>query len=627
MFWVVCTPRADYRVVQSRGVTGLVSDEARHRTREVWFFARIALLAQAPDVVSEAFKLARRLGFSTNLPIHQVTNELVRFLENALWLGTLAFEERALPSLGPPPVASILRDVELAPAPRPAAPLDAIPTAFAVQWVDEIGVPIAGLDVVFSVSGQKKTKTTGSDGIARFTDVGGSNFAFTEATTLDTVREAVRPRWDTVRKGDFVTEADAVVVQLRDATEGIQLEADETRVISVQPHVARTRLLGGGFFDISKSFILPNGLDGIRAIVGNYGQEPGAKLLIVGHTDTAGRPDYNDILSLERAEALKDYLTDNTEGWLKWYGQVPLEKRWGAKEDGLMIGSLPDASTRSPNEPSIRWFQRTRGLTVDGVAGPETRGQLIPEYMALDGTSLPAGIEPIVHGCGENFPQDPTPDGVSDPDNRRVEVFFFDGKLGIQPPPPESNSAPDSPEYPEWVRRSKRTEDHFGVEGQQNAILRLMDSTRTPIPFASYEATVGSRSVTGNADSNGFVFLDSIETVTKCTIVWQDSSHVAANGTPTNAAGFDYQLDVFLATAHEDTLTSVRHRLHNIGYHINAPLDQCVRFFQEDYGLPLNGDPTDAATVAKLQVVHATMELRPRQPPQPQIPDTFDGGA
>jgi hypothetical protein len=84
---------------------------------------------------------------------------------------------------------------------------------------------------------------------------------------------------------------------------------------------------------------------------------------------------------------------------------------------------------------------------------------------------------------------------------------------------------------------------------------------------------------------------------------------------------------VFLATAHEDTLTSVRHRLHNIGYHINAPLDQCVRFFQEDYGLPLNGDPTDAATVAKLQVVHATMELRPRQPPQPQIPDTFDGGA
>ncbi|MEO5730748.1 MAG: amidase domain-containing protein [Byssovorax sp.] len=282
--------------------------------------------------------------------------------------------------------------------------------------------------------------------------------------SLDAVREAVRTRWSTIREGELITEADAKVLQLRqNVIRDVQLQANELRIISVQPHVARTRLLGGGFFDVSKSFLLPNGLDGIRAIVASYNQEPNARLLIVGHTDTAGRPDDNDLLSLERACALKDYLTDNAEGWLTWYGQVPSEKRWGAKEDLLMLDSLPDASTRSLNEPTVRWFQRTRGLTVDGVAGPETRGQLITEYMALDGTSLPAGIEPIVHGCGERFPQDPTPDGVADPDNRRVEVFFFDGALGVQPPSPGRNSAPGAPEYPEWAKRSKRTDDHVAA--------------------------------------------------------------------------------------------------------------------------------------------------------------------
>jgi hypothetical protein len=85
---------------------------------------------------------------------------------------------------------------------------------------------------------------------------------------------------------------------------------------------------------------------------------------------------------------------------------------------------------------------------------------LITEYVALEGTSLPSGIEVVVHGCGENFPVDPTPDSTADPENRRVEAFFFDGVLGVQPPPPGKNSPAGSTSYPEWVRRAKRTEDH-----------------------------------------------------------------------------------------------------------------------------------------------------------------------
>jgi len=45
------------------------------------------------------------------------------------------------------------------------------------------------------------------------------------------------------------------------------------------------------------------------------------------------------------------------------------DKRWGGNEDQKMISALPDFPTRPAGESPVRWFQRTRGLTVDGAAG------------------------------------------------------------------------------------------------------------------------------------------------------------------------------------------------------------------------------------------------------------------
>jgi hypothetical protein len=463
--------------------------------------------------------------------------------------------------------------------PTPEAPLP--PTNFAVKWVDEIGSPIDGLEVVFEISGKPEKGATGGDGVARHTDPQGSSFAFARAVSLDAVRQAVKPRWDTIREGDLVTQADALVFKLRGDVDTIQLESEEPRTISVHPYVARHRLIGG-YFDTSKSFILPHGLAGIRAIVAEYDTDPEAKLLLVGHTDTAGKPDYNDPLSLERAEALKDYLTDNVDGWLKWYGQVPSEKRWGAKEDQLMIGSLDDAPTRPPGEAPVRWFQRTRGLEVDGIAGPKTRRALVTEYMALDDTSLPAGIEPIVHGCGENFPVEETGDSVAEPDNRRVEAFFFDGELGVQPPPPGSNSGPGSPEYPEWCKRTGKTDDHVAQEGPQLLALRLHDAKREPMPGAVAQVTAAGPPTPQEADDRGFIFV-LLPLVCPVTI----RVEYGPQGT---TAPFPLKCEVVADCQSGDQANQDRNRLHNLGYTLDLDFEMAAKQFQIDYDVDLDDE-------------------------------------
>jgi outer membrane protein OmpA-like peptidoglycan-associated protein len=378
--------------------------------------------------------------------------------------------------------------------------------------VDELGTAISGVDLLFAHGGSRDDGTTDGNGVARLEDSAATS-AKAKIVTAKALRKAVKPRWDQPR-GDrkWLDESQGVTVVrlVGDNLPSFDLVTEKVRIVSIQPYVARVRLIGG-FFDTSKCFILPRGLDAVRAAVKMYDESPKAKVLAVGHTDTAGKPAYNDPLSFERAEAVKDYLTDNIDGWYHWYEKgVPADKRWSSKEDSLMIGALPDAADRDPAEDQVRWFQRTRGLEVDGIAGSQTRHALIREYMQLDGTSLPKGIEVVPHGCGENFPAKPTTDSEDTEENRRVELFFFDGELGPQPPPSGKNSAPGATDYPEWVRRTQRTEDHVIVPGQAIFRLRRLEDDK---PIAGAVARIefpGGLVAEHTADDQGVVRLDGV---------------------------------------------------------------------------------------------------------------------
>jgi hypothetical protein len=174
-------------------------------------------------------------------------------------------------------------------------------------------------------------------------------------------------------------------------------------------------------------------------------------VLVVGHADTRGTEAYNDTLSLARAKATVAYLEDDAETWFQFYSDPDPKRRWGKVEDRLMIRSMPDFRTKGRDEDPVSWFQRTRNLSIDGVAGKETRNALISEYMSLDGTSLSEFdelISPVAHGCGEHFPLDDEgeqldaapADKKRDPVDRRVELFFFDREFGVSPKPPSASS-------------------------------------------------------------------------------------------------------------------------------------------------------------------------------------------
>ncbi|HTQ02489.1 MAG TPA: peptidoglycan-binding protein [Polyangiaceae bacterium] len=342
-------------------------------------------------------------------------------------------------------------DVPLVPRPR-----------HLVRVVDEMREPLANVPAVFEGPGLSQNVTTDDDGLAALDDTGLDGVTFRIADDSD-VRTTLKARWDKPRPGAAVREAPRTeAIFIDDALDPVDAPGSTLTTLSIQPNVALARL-SGLFFDTNKSFLLPSAVPDLRRMKALYDEHTDSDLLIVGHTDTSGEPSINDPLSLERADSMAAFLKDDVDTWLKRYDDgVPEQRRWGPNEDLLMLQSLPDASQRSEDEDPVTFFQRTRGLTVDGIAGPETRQALIEEYMAEDETTLPDDVTITTHGCGEFFPLDSTGDDIdSDPKDgahvagdRRVELFFFEDAFGIQPPPPGKNSQKDSREYPEWRKRA-----------------------------------------------------------------------------------------------------------------------------------------------------------------------------
>jgi outer membrane protein OmpA-like peptidoglycan-associated protein len=401
----------------------------------------------------------------------------------------------------------------------PAAPPDAPPIApveeklgwFELRVVDEQGEPVDGIEIEVSHSGSRKTCRTASNGRIRVSEVTAS-FGSARFADVPVLREKLRTRKIAAIDEALAKAPDVRVERVRDAMPTVALESERpVKIMLVREHV-RVRLVGM-FFETNKSFLLPTAMRGIRSVRRVYDRNPAAKLLAVGHADTAGDDKWNLDLSLERANAVADYLTDDVDRWLEWFEPLknhPL-KVWGVREEQLMLSALPegaepffdgdatgveDARTAAAVAKFQAWSNESRGtsLVVDGRIGPATRREIVTAYMELDRTSLPEGITLKRHGCGEFFPEEDVGDAVHLPENRRVEIFHFDGE--IEPPPPGKLSHHASMEYPEWRKQVTETIDFrqggLTVEVRDRLGAQLSGATVRLVGPTSDQGTTGN---------------------------------------------------------------------------------------------------------------------------------------
>lgn len=309
-------------------------------------------------------------------------------------------------------------------------------------------------------------------------------------------------RHDDVLKGDYKLKL-ALDNETYDC-DLVVLENDDERQFRMVGAAPRSSMASvrGFVFEKNKAFVMPAAIDSMQEVRSLFFSTAPNEILIVGHADTTAEPPINDPLSLSRADCAQAMLLGDVDAWLKMYTTSVKEKhRWGAREDGLMIGAMPDFDTKPKSEGPVWWYQRTRGLKQDGDCGKNTRTQLITEYMALVGEPLKSDpdfrAKLTTHGCGENFPLDaagenvdPNPaNPIDDPGDRRVEFFFFDVEYGIQPPATTKNSQPGSTEYPEW-REGVSTSHIFdpsGITGPRRDFWVRLDLSKVEAPDCNDE--------------------------------------------------------------------------------------------------------------------------------------------
>jgi hypothetical protein len=388
-------------------------------------------------------------------------------------------------------------------------PTSTVEHVYTVCVLDDTGAPVAGAKLTVVIAGDKQDKTTDGSGKVTITKTVTDTGTVT-LTNLDDLRDKLWSQWSNPLStkpypGDQMTQG--VVTQ---PIAPFTAPADwMTTLVLQRPPIWRVRMVGM-IFDADKCFLIPQALDGIQSVVAMHQSHPAAQVLIVGHEggdEVAGSVD----LALARAKILAGYLTSKPDDWMPWFGSdKPVRQRWGTREMQLMLSAIPGKDgnpyyvgtasgvTDDKTTKALRAFQTDAGLSADGKPGSSTQAALVKAYMALKDTSLTAGVTPVPHGCTGHEDDTLTSDGLQ-PDDRRLEVLFFDGTV-IKPPPSGDTSDGGSPEYPAWRMRLVQTVD-FENHGLH---VQVVDSQKQPVPLATVHLD-GPTSTDTTADEHGFV--------------------------------------------------------------------------------------------------------------------------
>jgi len=540
-------------------------------------------------------------------------DRMIAQLQQALDRGALS-AWRVEPAAGPGGLPSQRERPRPRPAPQQPPPPRAVPrsaeedepeTWFEVLVLDEVAQPVGGVELAFTLHGTHRTAFTGDDGKARVEGVKERSGAVAFAD-VPALRETMIARWNEVREGEPPPDGENTTrLYLQRQLPAVSVLCETPATIVIAPKIVRVRLIGM-HFETAKCFLLPTAMKGIKKVKTVYDAHDDATLLAVGHTDTAGPDWYNEPLSLERASSVSAYLSDDVGAWLKWYDSSDADKRWGTREDQYMLSAVPwgevafyrgtptgarDAQTQA----ALAAFQQSKGLPATGKADRATRQALIADYMALDGTSLPAGDEVVTHGCGPYFTDVATGPGVALEANRRVEIFVFDGP--VQPPPPGKISKRGTLQYPTWRARTVETVDFTaGADGDSEIFrIRLHDDEARPLTAVAYWLRVPGQEPVESVSDDGWVEIG------YPTGMCFESIELAWARAPDGSYRFrrDFILECSVGSEQEQATA----KLHNVGFSSTLPYEDAVRAFQSRYALGetgLQGGALPPKTKAKL---------------------------
>jgi peptidoglycan hydrolase-like protein with peptidoglycan-binding domain len=414
--------------------------------------------------------------------------------------------------------------------------------------------------------------------------------------------------------------------KFEDLEKGEKFPIGEPHKLVIPKVLPRVRIIGF-FFDLNKCFLLPTAMAGMKGIRKQFLKHPNSNMLVVGHTDTSGDNAPNLTLSLERADSVVAYFKDDIEAWDKFFdAKLDATKRWGNREVQLMLSQLPDKSPigkrffkgeatggNDATVEAVAKFQTAEKISpADGKLDPVTRKKIIDRYMELDGPDLPTPATGTIsltgHGAGENFPEIDTGDGVRKDENRRVEIFFFDGP--ITPPPPKDRlSRKGSPEYPLWKKQVTEDIDfHAGTEGPQARLtINLMKDATTPLADRAFRLEIGDAVTEGTTDADGLI---DAEVSAGAGGGFLFILGKAADGSDVDLWSVELEFADLPAAA---TLKGAQQRLNNLGLFAGREdgkadpvTERALRRFQALAGISPETGKLDAATAQKLEQTYGS---------------------
>ncbi|MGC2523397.1 MAG: OmpA family protein [Stellaceae bacterium] len=106
------------------------------------------------------------------------------------------------------------------------------------------------------------------------------------------------------------------------------------------------------FFDWDRANVTPEGQQIVEAAAATFKSEPPGPVQVTGHTDTSGSPDYNQKLSVQRAQ--------NVAGALAQAG-VP--------QNAMTVTGVGENDLKVPTPPGVREPQNRRTEIIVGGSG------------------------------------------------------------------------------------------------------------------------------------------------------------------------------------------------------------------------------------------------------------------